>query len=61
MKRDMDGPGADGQRWGDVTLQGIAHHKQFRGMYALMLTECQKLFLALVAGYLHIVEILEQP
>ena len=38
MERDVDGPGTDGQRRSNVALQRIAHHKQLRGVYMLMLT-----------------------
>ena len=60
VEGDMDGPGSDGEGRGDVALQRVADHQQFRGMYLLVLAEGQELTLRLVGGDLHIIEILQQ-
>ena len=60
VEGDMDGPGTDGKRWGDVALQRVADHQQVGGVDALVLTEGQELALGLVGGNLHIVEIVQQ-
>ena len=61
VEGDIDCRSADGQSRGDVTLQRVADHQQFRRMDMLMLTECQKLPLPFVRGDLHIIEIFQQP
>ena len=59
MEGDMDSPGTDGEGGSDVALEGVANHQEFRGVYLLVLAESQKLTLRLVAGDLHVIEVLQ--
>ena len=60
VEGDMDGPGADGEGWGDIALQGVANHQELRGVYLLVFAQRQEFTLRLVRGDLHIVEIVQQ-
>ena len=60
VEGDVDGPGADGECGGDVALQGVADHQEFRGMDLLMFAEVEELTLRLVGGDLHVVEVFQQ-
>lgn len=60
MERDVDGPGTNGEGGGDVALEGVADHQQFRGVYLLVLAESEEFALGLVGGNLHVIEVLQQ-
>ena len=57
----VDGWAADGQRGGYVALQRVAHHEQLGGLDAQAGAELAELGLALVAGYLSVVEVVLEP
>ena len=60
MKGDVYGPGTDGEGRGNIALEGVADHQQFRGVYLLVLTEGEKFALGLVGSDLNVVEVLQQ-
>ena len=61
VEGDVDSPGSDGEGRGDVALQRVAHHQQLVGLDIQLAAQVEELFLALVAGDLHVVEVWGQP
>ena len=54
VEGDMDGRSPDIEGWGNVTLQGVAHHQQILRENAQVLTELLEFYLGLIRRNLHI-------
>ena len=60
VEGDVDGPGADGEGWGDVAFQGVAYHQQFIGQDTQVLAQLLEFHLSLVGGDLYMTEVFAQ-